>query len=447
MGEVWRAVDEVLGRPVAVKMLLNPRADDAAVARFHLEARTAARLSHPHVVAVYDTGTDRDRLYLVTELVDGRSLADELSGQAPWSPRRVATIGAQAAAGLAAAHRQGVVHRDVKPGNLLLDRDDTVKVSDFGIARFMDEPADGPTKAGEIIGTSSYLAPERALERPAGPAADMYALGCVLYELLAGRPPFRADSAAAMLYQHVDSPPEPPRRYRHDLPEALDAFVLRLLAKDPEERPTAQHASDFLAAPDGWETRPSPRVASRLRTTTATAATTRHGFRPPAPAREGSPEQQSHPAAPRSRRPRLVLGAVVTAIAAASVSLYAASPSSDADHPGTTQPSSAHEKRGSTRAPTSAPAAVATPAGVPLSHRPSAAASGAATTAPSDQKPGNNSAAPTKPTSPQKSTPVHTPTPTPTPTPTESPAPTDDPSPSEEPPLTPPPSPDEQTTG
>ncbi|MGW3828767.1 serine/threonine-protein kinase [Streptomyces sp. NPDC005071] len=233
MGEVWRGVDEVLGRPVAVKLLLNQRADEAAIARFHLEARTAAQLSHPHVVAVYDTGTDLERHYLVTEFLDGRNLAEELAARGPLLPARVAGIGGQVADALAAAHGQGVVHRDVKPGNLLLASDGTVKVGDFGIAHFTDESTAGLTLKGQIIGTSAYLAPERAVGQPAGPPADMYALGCVLYELLLGHPPFRAETPAAMLYQHVDTVPDSPNRHRSDLPKAFTAFVMQLLAKYP----------------------------------------------------------------------------------------------------------------------------------------------------------------------------------------------------------------------
>jgi serine/threonine-protein kinase len=269
MGEVRRAVDEVLGRQVAVKVLRKQGVDD--VTRFRLEAWTAARLNHPHVVAVYDFGADQDRLYLVMELLDGRSLADELAEYIRLSPERVAAIGAQVAAGLAAAHSEGVLHRDIKPANLLVASDDTVKIADFGIARFADESALDLTATGQVIGTSSYLAPERALGRVGGPAADMYALGCVLYELLTGRPPFQADTATAVVYQHVDAAPVPARRHRPDLAEQLDALVLRLLAKNPDERPTAQQTADALAFPltsrGGGIPRPAPKTLQRPATT------------------------------------------------------------------------------------------------------------------------------------------------------------------------------------
>ncbi|MFF7728660.1 serine/threonine-protein kinase [Streptomyces sp. NPDC008001] len=252
MGEVWQAQDEVLGRQVAVKLLLGDDGDESAASRFRLEAQTAARLNHPQVVAVYDFGSWDGRFYLVMELVRGPSLAQELSARGPLAPRRVARIAAQSAAGLAAAHRQGVVHRDIKPGNLMLDADDTLKIGDFGIARFVDETSAGLTRVGQIVGTSTYLAPERALGRVAGPASDVYSLGCVLYQLLAGQPPFWADSPTALLYLHVDTPPVPPRQHRADLPAAFEAYLLRMLAKKPEDRPSAQEVADWFAGPS-WE--------------------------------------------------------------------------------------------------------------------------------------------------------------------------------------------------
>ncbi|CAM5451125.1 Serine/threonine-protein kinase PknD [Streptomyces abikoensis] len=257
MGEVWQAQDEVLGRQVAVKLLLGDGGDESAASRFRLEAQTAARLNHPQVVAVYDFGSWEGRFYLVMELVRGPSLAQELSARGPLAPRRVARIAAQSAAGLAAAHRQGVVHRDIKPGNLMLDADDTLKIGDFGIARFVDETSAALTRVGQIVGTSTYLAPERALGKVAGPASDVYALGCVLYQLLAGQPPFWADSPTALLYLHVDTPPVPPRQHRADLPPAFEAYLLRMLAKKPEDRPTAQEAADWFAGPS-WEEPPQP---------------------------------------------------------------------------------------------------------------------------------------------------------------------------------------------
>ncbi|MEU3753409.1 protein kinase [Streptomyces olivoreticuli] len=252
MGEVWEARDEVLGRQVAVKLLLGDEADESAASRFRLEAQTAARLNHPQVVAVYDFGAWDGRFYLVMELVRGPSLAQELAARGTLDPAHVARIAAQAASGLAAAHRQGVVHRDVKPGNLMLDADGTLKIGDFGIARFVDEASTALTRVGQIVGTSTYLAPERALGRMAGPASDVYALGCVLYQLLAGQPPFWADSPTALLYLHVDAAPVPPRQHRADLPPAFESCLLRMLAKRPEERPSAEDVAEWFGG-TAWQ--------------------------------------------------------------------------------------------------------------------------------------------------------------------------------------------------
>lgn len=286
MGEVWEARDEVLGRQVAVKLLLGDGADESAASRFRLEAQTAARLNHPQVVGVYDFGAWDGRFYLVMELVRGPSLAQELAARGTLDPARVARIAAQAASGLAAAHRQGVVHRDVKPGNLMLDADDTLKIGDFGIARFVDETSTALTRVGQIVGTSTYLAPERALGRMAGPASDVYALGCVLYQLLAGQPPFWADSPTALLYLHVDAAPVPPGRHRADLPPAFESFLLRMLAKQPEERPSAEEVAEWFAGA-AWHGAPAaaPRpVAAPPPPMPVAAAPVRPSAPAPAPA-------------------------------------------------------------------------------------------------------------------------------------------------------------------
>ncbi|MFF5635589.1 protein kinase [Streptomyces sp. NPDC012825] len=248
MGEVWQATDEVLGRAVAVKLMLANAADPSAGDRFRLEAQTAARLSHPHVVGVFDFGTWDGKLFLVMELVEGDSLAGSPSDPLVLPPERVAVVAAHAAAGLAAAHRQGVVHRDIKPGNLLIDAEGTVKLADFGIARFVDDPSAALTTTGQIVGTGLYLAPERALGQPASPASDVYSLGCVLYQLLTGRPPFRADTATALLYQHIDTPPAPPAHLGVALPPEFESYLLSLLAKQPEQRPPAQAIADWFSS-------------------------------------------------------------------------------------------------------------------------------------------------------------------------------------------------------
>ncbi|MFD7480225.1 serine/threonine-protein kinase [Streptomyces sp. NPDC059837] len=261
MGEVWQAYDEVLGRAVAVKLLLAQNTDPTGASRFRLEAQTAGRLSHPHVVGVIDFGEQEGRLFLVMELVTGDSLARVLSQAGSLPAEEVARIAAQAAAGLAVAHDQGIVHRDIKPGNLLLDADGSVKIGDFGIARFVDDPGAALTATGQIVGTSLYLAPERALGKPAGPASDVYSLGCLLYQLLTGRPPFHADSAVAILHHHLDTAPVPPRELGVGLPPAFENYLLGLLAKRPEDRPTARQTAEWFAA-GAWRGRPEPLPAA-----------------------------------------------------------------------------------------------------------------------------------------------------------------------------------------
>lgn len=277
MGEVWQATDEVLGRAVAVKLMLGHGTDPSAADRFRLEAQTAARLSHPHVVGVFDFGTWDGKLFLVMELVEGDSLAGNPGTPLVLPAERVAHVAAHAAAGLAAAHREGVVHRDIKPGNLLLDGDGTVKLADFGIARFVDDPSAGLTTTGQIVGTGLYLAPERALGRPASPASDVYSLGCVLYQLLTGRPPFQGDTATALLYQHIDTPPAPPRQLGVGLPAAFEAYLLTLLAKEPEQRPPPRRSRTGSPRAPGAVTLsriPSPSSATLSRTSTPSRAST-----------------------------------------------------------------------------------------------------------------------------------------------------------------------------
>ncbi|MEW9510348.1 serine/threonine protein kinase [Streptomyces sp. ZL-24] len=363
MGEVWRAADEVLGRAVAVKLLLGDQADASATARFRLEAQTAARLSHPHLVAVFDFGAWEDRFFLVMELVEGQSLGDLLAAQERVHPEQVARIAGEAAAGLAAAHRQGIVHRDIKPGNLMLDADGSVKIGDFGIAQFVDDPSTALTTAGHIVGTSLYLAPERALGRTADSASDMYSLGCVIYQLLLGKPPFTSDTATATLYQHVDTPPVPLRQRGVDISAAFDAYLLGLLAKKPEERPTAQQVSDWFRT-DAWRGRaeplPAPKPASRRApspTRSAAPAPVSPAAAPPAPVgpstyrlpqptgRRRSAASRSAPARRRStreairRRPRVAsaIAGTATFLAAVYLGMILFSPdSSSADTPAPT---------------------------------------------------------------------------------------------------------------
>ncbi|MER6671619.1 serine/threonine-protein kinase [Streptomyces sp. NPDC000983] len=248
--DVWRATDQILDRPVAVKLLRADRPDPEAatdIERLRREARTAGRLNDAHVVTVYDFGSDDGRLHLVMELVDGHSLAQERAARGALEPWEAAGIVAQTASGLAAVHSLGVIHRDIKPANVMLAADRSVKITDFGIARLAGEAACSLTATGQIVGSAAYLAPERALGRPAEPASDVYSLGCVLYELLTGGPPFADTTALSVVRLHVEAAPVPPERRRPGIPVELSDYAMRMLAKDPALRPSAHEAARWLA--------------------------------------------------------------------------------------------------------------------------------------------------------------------------------------------------------
>jgi eukaryotic-like serine/threonine-protein kinase len=241
MGTVWEAWDVVLERAVAVKFLAG--AGTEAGRRLEHEARATARVTDPRIAALYDVSRSTDgRSFLVMELVRGSGLADLLREQGTLQPEFVAAIGAQVAQALAVAHDRGVVHHDIKPANLLITPDGQVKVIDFGIAT-----VGGPACAdgGSVLGTAAYAAPELALGQPTHAAADLYALGCVLYQALSGQPPFNGESVPSLLYQHVHVPPRP---LDSAVPERLQAIVLGLLAKDPADRPEAHQAAEELTA-------------------------------------------------------------------------------------------------------------------------------------------------------------------------------------------------------
>jgi len=244
MAEVWEAVDDILGRPVAVKVLHVHLAEDESFReRFRREAIAAARLAHPSVVATFDTGVDGAVTYIVMELVDGQTLRQTLNETGPMAAARVVHIGAQVADALHYAHKAGVVHRDVKPANILLCSDGRVKVADFGIAKAVEEsepdrpdPAEALTGTGSIVGTAQYLSPEQVEGRPVDGRTDVYALGVVLYEMLCGRPPFTGDTEMAVALQHLTTAPLAPRQVQGRIPRALEDVVLRAMAKAPTGR-------------------------------------------------------------------------------------------------------------------------------------------------------------------------------------------------------------------
>ncbi len=236
MADVFLARDSLLDRPVAVKVLFPEFATDPTfVQRFRREAQAAANLSHPNIVSVYDWGEEGGTYFIVMEYVEGRSLAQTLKDEGRLHPDRAADITADVAAALGFAHRNGVIHRDVKPGNVIISPTGQVKVADFGIARAVSTQ-ENLTQTGTVMGTATYFSPEQARGESVDPRSDVYSLGVVLYEMLTGRPPFAGDSPVAVAYKHVQEPARPPRAVNPDIPVGLEAVVLRAMAKDTAER-------------------------------------------------------------------------------------------------------------------------------------------------------------------------------------------------------------------
>ena len=238
MATVYLATDRQLDRQVAIKMLHPQFASDPTFAeRLRREARAAAGLSHPNIVGVYDWGRQGERYFIVMEYVSGHSLAEIIAARGPLDPKAAAAIAFEVAAALAFAHRAGIVHRDVKPQNVLLSSDGHVKVTDFGIATMMGGgPSLGLTETGTVVGTAAYLSPEQAQGETTDARSDLYSLGVVLYEMLAGYPPFRGDTPISVAYQHVQDPPVPLTEIADGVPQALETITMRLLAKDPDDR-------------------------------------------------------------------------------------------------------------------------------------------------------------------------------------------------------------------
>ena len=242
MATVYLAEDQELGRRVAIKILDSKHASDAQfVERFRREASSAAGLSHPNIVQIYDRGKAEGTYYIAMEVCEGRTLKELIVDRGP-SPIPVAVnYGRQILAALRFAHRNGVVHRDIKPHNVLVDEEGRVKVTDFGIAR---AGASEMTEVGSIIGTAQYLSPEQARGAPVDARSDLYSVGVVLYELLTGEAPYNGETPVEIAMKHLSAVPEPPSAKRPDVPPELDRLVMKLIAKAPEDR--YQSAGEML---------------------------------------------------------------------------------------------------------------------------------------------------------------------------------------------------------
>jgi serine/threonine protein kinase len=245
MGVVYRATDLALNRPVAVKLIAPSMAgDDAFRKRFKTEARVAASLDHPNVVPIFHAGEHEGALYLAMRYVEGRDLATEIKEEGRLEAPRAAEIVGQVACALGAAHSSGLVHRDVKPGNVLLTREGHAYLSDFGLTKRAFPDSD-ETRTGHLVGTLNYVAPEQIRGEVVGPRADIYALGCVLFHLVTGSPPFPMDSDEAKLWAHVSEPPPPVRSVTSDADPAFDPVIERAMAKEPDDRfGTAEELAD-----------------------------------------------------------------------------------------------------------------------------------------------------------------------------------------------------------
>jgi serine/threonine protein kinase len=333
MGEVWRATDTVLGRQVAVKTIdLRRMPDDSGAARFEREARVTAAMSHPNIVTVHDSGVEDDTAYLVMELLPGPSLAERLA-EGPLPVTEVEAVGRQVASALDAAHARGLVHRDIKPGNLVYAEDGLLRVLDFGIAQLGEAAgAQALTATHTVMGTAEYLAPEQAMGGRVDGRADLYALGCVLYALLAGRPPFHGPTPVATMMMHTNDPAPDVREARPETPAWLAGLVGSLLAKDADARPAG--AASVVGAIEGHE---APVGAGATTVLPAGGAATQRldplpGAVPPPPPVEPAPRRGSN-------APLWVL-AVVALLAVALLGWWLLSSRSTTSDPTATPPAS-----------------------------------------------------------------------------------------------------------
>ncbi|WP_336215736.1 serine/threonine-protein kinase [Nonomuraea sp. LPB2021202275-12-8] len=409
MGEVWRGEDTVLARTVAVKVLLPGRMQDPGfLARFQAEARAMATINHPGVVDVYDYGVSGDTVYLVMKFVDGEPLDRLLTRLGRISPQPAMELIAQAASSLQAVHDQGIVHRDVKPGNLLVQRDGTLVITDFGIAR--SDLANRLTDAGMVLGTAAYCAPEQAEGAPVTPAVDIYALGVVAYECLAGQRPFDGDSPVTIALKHIREAPPP---LPGDIPPPVRALVERALSKDPARRfPSARAMSDAARMVAAGEVPrdlvPPPTTGATMAPPVAAYQTGAVQAAPEATTVAG-PRQGGRRAGKAPRRGGLVAGlatAVVLGLGAGAIALTNMSAEA-LPGPGATADASS--------------AALTEPADTPTPPR---RTSRTRTPTPTQEQPDRNRTSPTPTPTPTEEEPTETPSATPTVKPSKTPSPT-----------------------
>jgi len=328
MAEVHRGRDLRLGRDVAIKMLRTDLARDRTFQeRFRREAQNAASLNHPAIVAVYDTGEELAQTgetipFIVMEFVNGRTLKEVLAAEGRLMPRRALEITADICAALEFSHRHGIIHRDIKPGNVMLTQTGQVKVMDFGIARALASGATTMTQTSAVIGTAQYLSPEQARGEAVDARSDVYATGCVLYELLTGHPPFVGDNPVSVAYQHVREDPVPPSEHNRDVPPDIDAVVLKALAKNRMNRyqSAAEMRGDLLRAAAGRPVLATPVMRQDERMPVAAP--------PPRVAGSRSTGQFSRVGPPQQRRsspwPVVLLVVGVVALGALFIGLYLA---------------------------------------------------------------------------------------------------------------------------
>src|SRR5215468_2525415 len=328
MAEVHKGRDLRLDRDVAIKMLRTDLArDDTFQLRFRREAQNAASLNHPAIVAVYDTGEERASTgeslpYIVMEFVNGRTLKEVLAAECRLIPRRSLEITSDICAALEFSHRHGIIHRDIKPGNVMLTQTGQVKVMDFGIARALASGAANMTQTSAVIGTAQYLSPEQARGEPVDARSDVYATGCVLYELLTGQPPFVGDNPVSVAYQHVREEPRPPSAHNRDVTPDIDAVVLKALAKNRMNRyqSAAEMRGDLLRAASGRPVLATPVLRQEERMPVAAP--------PPRVAGSRSTGQFSRVGPPQQRRsspwPVVLLVVGVVALGALFIGLYLA---------------------------------------------------------------------------------------------------------------------------